>query len=295
MYWEAYKVAKSVPEVFAYLQQFDGRARVIAGGTDLIVQLQEAEPEPGLVLIDISSIADIRGIELAEAGKWVVVGAATTMTELEQSALITKYGRALGLGSACVGSPQIRNVATIGGNVVNAYPAADGAIPLLALGAEARIVSISEDKWIPLEELFVDVGKSSVNSRAQLLTHFRFPPTPLTGASSLERLAKRRAFTLPTLVVAACLELDRSKRFFEHARLAAGPVAKTPWLATAAMERLRGSPVTREAIETASACAMDGAHPRNSLRGGMEYRKDMVGVLVKRAIHSCLNDIGVIL
>jgi len=293
MRWEAYKVARSLEEVFDCLEQFRGKARVIAGGTDLVVQLLERDPGNGMVLLDISSISDMRGVKIVDGGKKIVVGAATTMAELAQSEIIGKYGRALALGASYMGAPQIRNVATIGGNVVNAQPAADGTIPLLALGAEARVVSAKAEKWVALEELFLDVGKSSVNPSEQIITHFRFKPTAETGSTSLQRLARRKAFTLPTLLVAVSIQLDKGKQFFEEVRIAVGPVARTPWLAREAMDSLQASRVSNEAVEKAGAGAKLAAHPRDSLRGGAEYRKEMVEVLTKRAILECLNLLGV--
>ena len=293
MRWETYKVARSLEEAFDCLEQFQGKVRVIAGGTDLVVQLLEKDPGNGMVLLDISSIADMRGVELVDGGKKIVVGAATTMAELAESEIIVKYGRALALGASHMGAPQIRNVATIGGNVVNAQPAADGTIPLLALGAEARVVSAKAEKWVAMEELFLDVGRSSVNPSEQIITHFRFKPTAETGSTSLQRLARRKAFTLPTLLVAVSIQLDKGKQFFEEVRIAVGPVARTPWLAREAMDSLQGSRVSHEAVEKAGAGAKLAAHPRDSLRGGAEYRKEMVEVLTKRAILECLNLLGV--
>ncbi len=293
MRWEAYKVAKSLEEAFDCIDKSQGKARVIAGGTDLVVQFLEKDPEDGMVLLDVGSIPDMRGIEIAGGGKEIVVGAAVTMAELAQSEIIAKYGRALALGASVMGAPQIRNVATIGGNVVNAQPAADGTIPLLALGAEARVVSAKADTWVALEELFLDVGKSSVNPSEQIITHFRFKATPETGSSSLQRLARRKAFTLPTLLAAAMVRLDERKRSFEEVRIAVGPVARTPMLAREAADSLRGYPVSREAVERAAAAAKQAAHPRDSLRGGAEYRKEMVEVLTRRAILECLTLLGV--
>ena len=283
---------ESIKETLDCLERLSGNARVVAGGTDFVVQLLEKEPENGLTLLDISSIPNIRGIEIVEGGKWVQVGAATTMAELAESTTITDNGRTLASGASCMGAPQIRNVATLGGNVVNAQPAADGTIPLLALGAEARIASIQGERWKSLEELFLDIGQSSVNPTREMITQFRFQPTGVRGSSSLQRLAKRNAFTLPTLLVAVRVELDEEKRRFEQVRIAAGPVARTPWRAKDAEDSLSGTPITRTAIEKGAVLAKLAAHPRDSLRGGAEYRRDMVEVLVKRALMECLNRLG---
>ena len=293
MNWETYKVVRSTEEAFEYIGHFQGKARVVAGGTDLIPQLREKETGDGIALLDVSSIPEMREIGLTDNGEWVMVGAAATMTEIAQSEIIARYGRALAMGASCMGAPQIRNVATIGGNVVNAQPAADGTIPLLALGAEARIISANGERWAALEGLFVDVGKSAVNPSEEIVTHFRFRPCPKTASSSLQRLAKRKAFTLPTLVAACRVQLDAGKRVFEDVRLALGPVARTPWLASEAADSMRGEPVGHEAIRKAAAATKAAAQPRDSIRGGAEYRKDMVEVLIKRAVTECLELIGV--
>ncbi len=294
MRWGTYEIAKNVEEVLDYLEFSQGKARVIAGGTDLVLQLLEKkESEYELALLDISSVQSIRGIELADDGKWILVGAATTMAELAGSEIIKRHGRALALGASLMGSPQIRNVATIGGNVANAQPAADGAIPLVALGADARIVSTVGEKWVAVEDLFLDVGRSLIDPAREIITHFRFQVEAEGSISSVHRLAKRKAFALPTLLVAARVALDEKKETFENVRLAAGPVATTPWFAHDAADSLSGAPVTYEAIDRAAALAKAAAHPRDSLRGGAEYRKEMVHVLVKRALFECVSLLGV--
>jgi carbon-monoxide dehydrogenase medium subunit len=292
MYWKAYTIARSTKEALDYLEQFRGKARVVAGGTDLVVQLMEERSENRPALVDVSSAADMRGIEVSDGGTWIMVGAATTMCELSPSDILARHGKALASGASCMGAPQIRNVATLGGNVVNAQPAADGTIPLLALGAEARTVSAEGAKWTSLYDLFLDVGRSSVDPAREIVTHFRFEPTGGRSASSLQRLAQRKAFTLPILLVAARVELDKEKRYFERVRIAMGPVARTPWLAKEAADAISGERISRDAIQKAAAQARSDAHPRSSLRGGAEYRKEMVEVLVRRALLDCVTSIG---
>ncbi len=292
MHWETYRVMRSTDEALEYMGRFQGKARLVAGGTDLVIQLREKNEGKGIALLDISSVSEMKRIELSDDGRWVLIGAAVTMTELTRSEIISKHGRALGTGASYMGAPQIRNVATIGGNVVNAQPAADGTIPLLALGAEAMVVSAEARDWIALEKLFIDVGKSAIDRTKQIVTHFRFRTTGETEASSLHRLARRKAFTLPTLVAACKVALDAKKQVFEEVCMAVGPVARTPWVAREAAEGMRGRPVSREEISRAAAAARIGVNPRDSIRGGAEYRTDMVEVLIRRAITECVDVIG---
>ena len=293
MHWKQYKVMKSVDETAELLGRFQGKARVVAGGTDLVVQLLEKESGSRLTLLDVSSIPTIRGI--IEEGKWILVGAATTMKELAESTVIKDHGRALAMGASWMGSPQIRSVATIGGNVVNAQPAADATIPLLALGGEARIVSAKEETWVALDELFIDVGRSVVDPSREMISSFRFQLTGRKSSSSLQRLAKRKAFTMPTLLVAAWVELDEDRRCFKKVRIAVGPVARIPWRAKDAEHSLSKAEVSHKAIKKAAAIAKVAAQPRDSIRGGKEYRKDMVEVFVKRALEDCLSQLGVLI
>ena len=290
MYWHDYKIMKSIDETVDQLERYQGHARVVAGGTDLMVQYRQGELNGEITLLDISSVPEIKGVE--EESGWIRVGAATTMRELAESTLLQNHGRALSMGAGQLGSPQIRSVATIGGNVANAQPGADTSIPLIALGAEAKIVSSRGRKWALVEDLFQDIGRSAVDASDELITHFRFRPTGEKGRSSAQRLSSRRACTLPSLVVAVTVELDNNLRCFSTVYMAAGPVAKIPWRAREAEEILIGSPVLASMVSKAASLAKMRAEPRNSLRGGAEYRREMVEVLIKRAFEDCLKPFG---
>lgn len=291
MYWQDYKIMKSIDETIGTLEKYHGTARVVAGGTDLLVQYKEGDFKEKVTLLDISSVPEILGVK--KEGDWICVGAATTMSDLSESKILKNHGRALSMGAKEVGSPQIRNAATVGGNVVNAQPAADTSIPLIALGAEAKIVSPKGEKWILVEDLFRDISQSTVDPFKELVTQFRFRSAGKKANSSIQRLAKRKAFTLPSLMVAVMVELDDTLCFFSNARLAAGPVANTPLRFKEAEEILIGSPVNSSVVVEAARLAKAKAQPRNSIRGGADYRKEMVEVFVKRAVNDCLKLLGV--
>lgn len=288
MSWGHYEMMTSVEETIKRLKEYQGRARLVAGGTDLLIQLREEAKGPKLVLLDISGIQEIRGIR--ESAGYLLVGAATTISEIVSSSLVWEKARVLGQGAGALGSPQIKSVATIGGNVVNALPAADTTIPLIALGAEARVVSLDGEKLVPVEELFRGVGVSAVDPSREVLTHFRIPLCePPRRASAMERLARRRAFTLPTLSVAVSVELDETGDRFSWVRIVAAPVGPVPWRARRAEEALRGEAINHENIAKAAALARDEASPRTSLRGGADYRREMMEVLVRRALFRALS------
>lgn len=289
MGWENYQVMTSVKETLQRLIQGPGQARVVAGGTDLMVQIREREGIEGIVtLLDVTQIDEMRGIR--ESGGYLFIGASTTISELVSSELIQKKARALAQGGRSLGSPQIRNVATIGGNVVNAQPAGDTSVPLIALGAEAKIVSSEGERNVPVEELFRGVGLSAIDPSREILTQFKVPisESPNT-ASAMERLARRKAFTLPTLSVAVRIEMDDEGHHFRQVRIAAAPVGPIPWRAKRAEQALKNAAITKANVSKAAAIAREDANPRESLRGGADYRKDMVEILTRRAFADALS------
>lgn len=295
MRWKNYHIMRNIQETITRLAERPGQARVVAGGTDLIVQMMEKESqEEFLTLLDISQIEEIRGIKESEG--YLFIGAVTNMAEVAASALIQKKARALAQGACCLGSPQIRNMATIGGNVVNAQPAADTAVPLIALAAEARIISLEAERYVPVEELFLGVSKSVVNPFQELITHFRVPLCEgPRRASAIQRLAKRKVFTLPTLLVSVSLELNEIGDRFYRVRIVAAPVAPVPWRARRAEEFLKDAAISEENIKQAAVIASEDANPRDSLRGSATYRKEMVEVLTRRALVDALSQLNKVL
>jgi CO/xanthine dehydrogenase FAD-binding subunit len=245
MKWEKYLFPASVAEALSMLAEYAGQARVIAGGTDLVPQLKKKE-RTVKCLVDVSRIAELKGIH--EQGGVIRVGAGVTHQQIAASALLQQRAAALADGAAAVGSPQIRCMGTVGGNIVNAQPAADTAIPLLALGAEAEIASRDGVRWEPLEELYVRPGVSRIDASAEIMVALRFPALHGKRGSAFARLAKRRSLSLPILnaAVVACLSDDGT--IFEDIRLALGPVALTPFRPRKAEEALRGQPVDGDVI-----------------------------------------------
>jgi CO/xanthine dehydrogenase FAD-binding subunit len=289
MRWRGYRIANSLEDALVLLAQWPGRAQVVAGGTDLMVQLKDqAAGEQDLHLVDINHLDELKGIDFKEDG--LVIGATTTMAEIERSGVVHHKAPALVQGAAWVGSPQIRNIATIGGNVVNALPAADTAVPLVALGARAKISSSEGERVVPVEDLFEGVGKSKVDPGREILTHFIIPVSgDGRSFSALQRLAKRKAFTLPQLLAAVRLDLDRAGEKIESARIVVAPVAPVPWRAREAEKSMVGRRCRPENLERAAELARQEANTRTSIRAGAAYRKEMIKVLVRRALDQALE------
>jgi CO/xanthine dehydrogenase FAD-binding subunit len=282
MKWEQYLFAASLEEALSMLAEHQGQARVIAGGTDLVPQLKHKERKVRC-LVDVSRLPELKGIHRQDGV--IRIGAAITHHTLASSKLLREQASALAEGAAAVGSPQIRYMGTIGGNVVNAQPAADTAIPLLALGAEAEIASSAGTRREPLENLYVRPGESKVDATCEILVALRFPAAGRNRGSAFTRLAKRRALSLPILNAAVAVRLNGQGTVLEDVSLALGPVALTPFRARKAEEALRGQPVEKQIIAAALELASQESQPRtNPVRGSAEYRREMVKVLLGRAL-----------
>jgi len=287
MMWQEYLFPASVEEAVAMLAQWGGRARLIAGGTDLVLELNEGKREADC-LIDITRIAGLKAITLE--GDIITVGAAVTFRQLDDSPLIRQRATVLAEAAHTVGSLQIRNVATLGGNVVNALPAADGSLGLCALDAEAEIADSTGRRWVPLEELFVASGQSRIDATAQVLTAFRFRALGSKEGSAYERLARRRALSLPILACGVAVGLSEDGRTFQWARISLGPVAPVPFRARQTEAFLAGAEVSTETMVRAGEIAQSESHPRTSLlRASKEYRQEMIRILVKRALERAVE------
>ena len=279
---DEYVTACSVEEALAALVSLRGAGRIIAGGTDLILQLSHKEREASC-LVDVTCI---RGLsDIRRENSHVIVGAATTFAQLERSPLIRDLAPVLAEAASWVGSPQIRNVGTLGGNVVNAQPAADGAIALLALDAEAEIANLTGRQWVPVSSLFVSPGVSRVDATTEMLTAFRFRPQATREGSAFERLARRKALALPLINVAVRVQLDADATRVRSARIAIGPVAPVPFLAQEAERALMDRPLDNGLPGEAADAAAHESKPRSSLlRAGKEYRRELIRTLTERAL-----------
>jgi carbon-monoxide dehydrogenase medium subunit len=289
LYWENYIVTHSLNEALSVLACYDGEAQVVAGGTDLVLQLREKKQQVK-ALVDISGLTELK--QIREVDGWLRVGALSTHTQITRSPLIRAKAAALAEAAASVGSAQIRNVGTVGGNVVNAQPAADTAIALLALDARVTVISRKGEIIRPLSALFRGVGQSAVDPTTEIVSEFLLPLSSGRTASSFKRLSRRKALSLPILNTAVSLELTSDLQRFSGVRIAAGPVAPVPWRAGDAEALLEGSPVSEKLIREACLLAADKATPRDSLRGSAAYRREMVKVLVYRAIKAAVEELG---
>ncbi len=285
--WQAYETPTSVEETLEILARYDGQARLIAGGTDLIVELQEGKCSTDC-LVDVTRIPGLDRIE--REGDFISLGANVTFRQIKESPLLREHARVLAEAAGSVGAFQIQTVATLAGNVVSSLPAADGSVALLALDAEAEIADARGQSWRPVAELFLGPGRSAVDPTRQMLTAIRFPALGTRQGSAWERIGRRRALVLPILNCGVSLALNGGGEQLAWARIGLGPVAPVPFRAAQAEAFLAGRPANEGTFVQAAEIAAGEAHPRTSLlRASKEYRIEVLKVLVRQGLERAFD------
>lgn len=275
---------RSIDECVEILADRGRDKKLVAGGTDLLPQLKNGLLRPSVV-VDLSGVAALRTLEGGQAGG-LRIGASVTARELELASPLRSRYAALAESAALVGSIQVRNLATVGGNLCNAAPSADMAPPLLALDAEAMIVGAGGRRRVPLESFFVGVRRT-VLAPDDLLVELVVPaPAPGSGGSYLRHTPRRE---LDIAVVGVAAQLTLAGGVCARARIALAAVAPTPMRATAAERALEGQPVTAEQIERAAELAAGAARPISDQRGSADFRRHLVRVLTRRTLGTALE------
>jgi len=286
MKWVDYQKPKNLDEALRLLQQANGRGRVIAGGTDLIVQLKRKVFVADL-LVDITGIEELR--QMGEEDGWIRIGAGVTHAEVARSHLILREAMALAQGCRRMGSPQIRNMGTLVGNVVNAHAAGDGAVPLMALEAELKVASNGGDRWVALEEAYCGVGLSAVDSTKEVATEVRFKKLGEHSQTGFFRMAKRKALAPPIVNGAIAISLGPFRDRIKKARIAIGPFAYKPFLSKKAEAYLESTEISDGHILQACHMASTEGNPRTTLQASDLYRKKMVEVHLLRTMKGILD------
>ena len=272
--WKHYHTPESLDEAIELLNRYDGRAQVIGGGTDLLLEIQQGRKPPVEAMVDPSRIAALG--EISQDAEHIVIGCAVTHSRIVRDERIIQHGTCLVEACGVIGGPQVRNVGTLAGNVAHALPAGDGTIGLLVLGGEIEISDADGSRWMPLQDAFLGAGKSAIDHHRSLLSRLRFRPTGQLEGSAFFRIMRPQGVALPMISMAACLRLDEN-RIIESARIAVAPCGPVPCLADAAMETLVGNPATQEQFSKASEAALSSMSLRSSkYRATKEYRAEMI-------------------
>jgi CO/xanthine dehydrogenase FAD-binding subunit len=271
---------QTLPEALEMLA--DGAPGIvpIAGGTNVIVNLREGQYRGG-TLMDVSRLSELLGVR-RENGH-IVVGGGTTIAELLTAPLIAEHGAPLRQAAAVLGSPLVRNRATVAGNLADASPAADTAPPLLVLNAEVKLASREGTRRVPLREFFIGPNQT-VRRSDELLVAVRWPAPPPHSAAAFHKLGLRNALACSVATAAVMVEGDGSG-FCRQARIALGAVAPTPIRARAAEDVLRGQALTTEAISEAARLAGEATRCIDDIRGSAAYRRRVVEVLARRLLN----------
>ncbi len=278
--WKEYLHPQSVKEAVDALASAPTPAIPIAGGTDLMLDLQQGRHAPVHTLVDLTGIAEMRALEIR--GEKLFIGAGVPHNRIVESALAQEHAQSLVESCGLIGGPQVRNSATLGGNVAHALPAADGTIGLLALEAEAEIASPSSRRLLPLNQLFIGPGKSILKAD-EILVGFYIPLQKPHQASAFNRVMRAQGIALPILNLAAWLERDGDT--IHAARISVGPAGPTPFRASQTETFLAGKTFTLETISAAQATLLAEAKFRTSpARATAEYRRELVVVLLKNAL-----------
>jgi len=276
-----YHAPTSVAEALDQLSLYAENARVFAGGTDLFVSMKKREVTPEH-LINLKGIKELKHIHYHVADG-LRIGGLVTIGELERSEIIKSKFCALQDAFKVMASPQIRNLGTIGGNLCSALPSADTAPPLIAMGASVKLTGSKGKRTVLVEEFFKGPGES-ILEHDEILIEILIPSPPENSGGSYFKLMRRSAMDLAIVSTAAFLMMDGNKRVCKNACIALGTVATTPIRVSKAEKVVTKKEIDEDLAAEAGKVAAQEARPRSSIRASESYRREMVGVLTKRAI-----------
>ena len=255
----------------------------LAGGTDLLVQIKERHR----AVIAVMSLKRVQEVHQSAENGALTIGSAVSVGQVSRNPRIQKDFTALAVGAGLIGSVQIQNMATVGGNICNASPSADTAPALLAFDAKVVIASAQGERMLPIAEFFLAPGKTALQP-AELLKAIQLPFPKAHSGSYYYRHTPRARMDIAVVGVAALLNLDEDGKI-AHARLALGAVAPTPIRARHAENELIGETPSDELFTRVASIAMNEAAPIDDLRASADYRRHLVMVFTKRALHQAFK------
>jgi len=279
-----YIAPKTLDEALKVLNKYKETARLLAGGTDLLLQMKKRERKIPEYVIDLKGIPELDYISHDTDG--LEIGALTTISAIEQSPRVQSEFPILTQAASLMASPQVRNRATFVGNICNAAASADSAPSLLVLSATVKIRGIRKERTIPLEQFFTGPG-TTVLKPNEIVVGIRVPKQIPGTRGVYLKLSPRHSMDLAVVGVAASGVCQNG--FCEDVRIALGAVAPTPIRVSGAESILKGHKISSELIDEAAKSAMNACKPRkNSYRASPEYRRDMVYVMTRRALNQIL-------
>ena len=275
----------SLSEACALLEKHQGKIKIKAGGTDMIVRLSHRAVKPDF-LMTIKKIPDLNGISYSPK-EGLTIGALALLREVEISPLILEKAPMLARAAQATATVQIRNMGTVMGNVCNASPSADNIPTLVAMNAKIVAASGSDEREIPIDEFFLGPGRSALKAN-EIAVAIKVPALADRSGTSYQKISARSKVDIAAVNIGALITLDKTGKC-QAARISMGAVGPTPLRATQAEEFLLGKEITDETLAEAGRLAAEDASPISDVRASREYRKLMVEVLTTRALKEAAN------
>lgn len=277
--------AQSVPHAIELLQEHP-QAQIIAGGSDVLVQMREGK-RAGVELVSIFCLDELRGVKMEEDGS-LRIGSLTSFSHITKDPLIQTYINVLGEAVDMVGGPQIRNIGTIGGNTCNGVTSADSASTLFAWDAVIELTGPDGARQIPIKDFYIKAGKVDLRP-AEIQTGILIRKESYEGyAGHYIKYAMRNAMDIATLGCSVNVKLSEDKQTFTDIRIAYGVAGPVPMRAVHAEEAGRGLPVSEESIEVIGDAVLEDVTPRDSWRASKAFREHISKVLCKRALREAV-------
>ncbi len=276
-----YLEARTLRQAVGMLRRHGEQARIVAGSTDFLVRWRAGFWHPDYV-VNIQRIPGLSRVTYS-ARNGLRLGALVTIQTLEQHPVIRRHYPALAAAAASFAGVQVRNLATVGGNICNASPSGDMLPALLSFSAECRLSGLDGHRRVALDQLFTGPGQT-VLSHDEILTEISLPPPPPNTGSLYIKHSPRGAMDIATVGVASVVTVDRRSGVCTDARIALGAIAPTPLRAYAAEDMLRGRELDAELLQAAADQAMSQTSPIDDVRGTARYRREMSGVLTRRTL-----------
>lgn len=280
--WQQYIRPTSVSEAVTALTSAPGPTLPLAGGTDILLDLQQGRHSPVHTIVDLTEIPEMKILETRDDR--LFIGAGVPISRIARDPLAASHAQALTEACDLIGGPQVRNVATLGGNVAHALPAADGTISMMCLDAEAEVAGSQGSRHVPLPELFLGPGKSALQS-GEIIVGFYVSQTQPGQASAFKRIMRPQGVALPIMNLSVWVE--RSGDTITQIRIAVGPGGAVPFRAHKAEAYLAGKSYSDDTYKSALETLVDEVKFRTSpQRASSEYRYHLVGTLLKDTLET---------
>lgn len=281
-----YLAPATLTEALELLAEHRGKAKVLAGGTDLMLHLQAGVFTPDYIVY-VRNIPELSVLAFDPRGG-LTLGAATTLRRIETSAVVLQKYPHLAAGAREIGSIQVRNLGSAGGNICTATPSADIIPSLISLEATARVASVRGERLVPMDAFFTGVRKT-VLAPDELLVDLRVPPPPPRTSGAYVKLYTRPAMDLAMVGVGATVTLAPGDSAIERATICLGAVATTPIRVRDAEQILAGRPLTDNLVAEAGQAAARAARPISDVRASAEYRREQCDLMTRRAIREAVE------